>query len=84
MTGHQLCEAACDGDTAKLNTLMCAQGAQSFINYQDTEGFTVLHESAQKGLETVTEQLLVPRCNVNLQSKNGGTPIHVVVGNGHF
>jgi hypothetical protein len=32
MTGQQLCEAASDGDAAKVSTLLSTQGAQSFIN----------------------------------------------------
>jgi hypothetical protein len=40
MTGQQLLEAACDGDAAKVGTLLSTQGAQSFINYQDANGAT--------------------------------------------
>jgi hypothetical protein len=32
-----------------------------------------LHAVAGKGHETVTEQFIVARCNVNLQKKNGST-----------
>jgi hypothetical protein len=32
MTGQQLCEAARDGDEAKVSTLLSTQGAQPFIN----------------------------------------------------
>jgi hypothetical protein len=38
MTGKHLWEAACDGDVAKVCTLLPSQGAQSFINYQDANG----------------------------------------------
>ncbi len=33
---HQLCNAASDGDTATVGTLLSTSGAQSLINYQDT------------------------------------------------
>ena len=66
MTGQQLCEAARDGDAAKVSTL---QAAQSFINYQGARGATPLCFAAAKGHETVTKQLLAARCNVNLQTK---------------
>ena len=59
MTGLQLCEAACAGDAAKVSTLLSTQGAQSFINYQDEHGRTLLHDATIRGHETVTEQLIV-------------------------
>jgi len=36
-------------------------------------GGTPLHFSTQKGLATVTKQLLSARCNVDLQTNNGAT-----------
>jgi hypothetical protein len=36
MPGQQLCEAALDGDAAKVRTLLSTQATQSFINYHDT------------------------------------------------
>jgi ankyrin repeat protein len=69
ITGQQLCEAARDGDAAKVSTLMSTQGAQSFINYQDADGVAPLYATAYLGHAAVTEQLLKARCNVNLQSK---------------
>ena len=39
MTGQQ---AARDGDTVNVSTLMSTQGAQSFINYQGALGATPL------------------------------------------
>jgi hypothetical protein len=70
MTGQQLWEAARDGDAAKVSTLLSTQGAQSFINYQDADGCT------GKGHAAVSKQLLAARCNVDLQEKNGFTPLH--------
>ena len=82
MTGQQLCEAAGDGDAAKVSTLLSTQGAQSFINYQDAHGFTPLHIAAVNGHAAVTEQLIAARCNVNLQAEDGYTPIHFAAGQG--
>jgi ankyrin repeat protein len=62
MTGQQLWNAARDGDTAKVHTLLSTQGAQSFINYQVTNGYTPLHEAAFNGHEAVTKQLISSRC----------------------
>jgi hypothetical protein len=47
MTGKQLWDAALDGDTAKVGTLLSTQGAQSFINYQDKHGTTLLFSAAR-------------------------------------
>jgi ubiquitin C len=82
MTGQQLWEAARDGDTAKVSTLLSTQGAQSFINYQDEAGSTPLHLAAQNGHASVTKQLIEARCNTDVQEENGYTPLHVVAHNG--
>ena len=76
MTGQKLCEAARDGDAAMVSTLLSTQGAQFFINYQDADGATPLHEAAGQGHAAVTKQLLEARCNVNLQDAHGNTPLH--------
>ena len=81
MTGQQLCEAARDGDAAKVSTLLSTQGAQSFINYQKVDGGTALHAAAFGGHATVTKQLIAARCNVDLQMENGRTPLHAAAGN---
>jgi hypothetical protein len=65
MTGQQLWEAACDGDAAKVSTLLSTQGAQSFINYQGALGYTPLHCAAGRGHEAVTEKLLAGRPLLN-------------------
>ena len=76
MTGQQIWNAARDGDTAKVHTLLSTQGAQSFINYQDRNGATALHFAADNGHEAVTKQLIAARCNVDLQDKNACTWPH--------
>ena len=70
MTGQQLCEAAADGDAAKVRTLLSTQGAQSFINYQDALGNTPLHAAASNGDEVITKQLIAALCSVDLQEAN--------------
>jgi 1,6-anhydro-N-acetylmuramate kinase len=57
--GEQLRQAVRRGDAAKVSTLLSTQGAQSFINYQDEHGRTLLHDATIRGHETVTEQLIV-------------------------
>ena len=73
--GQQLCEAALIGDAAKVGTLLSTPGAQSFINYQDVHGVTPLFVAAANGHETVTEQLIEARCNVDLQG--GEVWVHI-------
>ena len=86
MTGRQLWEAALEGDSARVSTLLSTQGAQSFINYQvaHAHGCTPLHLAAGLGHAAVTKQLLAARCNVDVQDTNGfTTPLHVAAGSGH-
>jgi ankyrin repeat protein len=78
MTGQQLCEAARDAYAAKVSTLLCKQGVQSFINYRNEDGATPLHFAAANGHAAVTKQLLAARSNVDLQMANGDTPLHTV------
>jgi len=47
--GQQLCETSRDGDTTKVNRMPSTQCAQSFINYQDTDGVTLLHHTSVTG-----------------------------------
>ena len=72
-----------DGDTAKVSTLLSTQGAQSFINYQGTNGTTPIHCVSQKGHVSVTEQLIEPHYNIDLQAKERVTPLICAVHNGH-
>ena len=42
-----------------------------------------LQSSAENGHEAVTKHLIVARCNVDIQTKNGYTPLHIAVASGH-
>ena len=68
--------AARDGDTVTVRTLLSTAGAQSWINYQDENGATPLSIAAFNGHASVTEQLIKSRCNIELQTKNGPTPLY--------
>jgi ankyrin repeat protein len=83
MTGQRLCEAALDGDAAKVSTLLSTQGAWSFINYQCANGWTPLLFAAQNGHSTTTEKLLAARCSVDLQAVSGCTALQIAASNGH-
>jgi len=83
LAGLQLCEAAREGDAAKVRTLLSTQDAQSFINYQNVRGNTPLHAAAGSGHEAATEQLIAARCNVDLQAESGNTPLHFAADNGN-
>ena len=60
MMGTQLFNAAADGKSTKVRTLLsrATPGVQPFINYQNSNGFTPLHKAADKGHTFVMEQLL--------------------------
>jgi hypothetical protein len=83
MSGQQLCEAARDGEAAKVSTLLSTQGAQSFINYQDARGCTPLLFAAQNGHSAITEKLLAARCSVDLVTEDGCTALQSAASNGH-
>ena len=83
MTGQRLCEAALDGDAAKVSTLLSTQGARSFINYQDARGCTPLLFAARNGHSAITEKLLAACCSVDLVTEDGCTALQSAAGNGH-
>ena len=53
-----LTDAARDGDTVTVRTLLSAADAQSLMNYQDEYGNTPLHMAVQVGHASVTKQLI--------------------------
>jgi ankyrin repeat protein len=55
-----------------------AQGAQSFINYQDKHGTTLFFCAAQSGHASVTKQLIEPRCNIDLKDNVGFTQYYII------
>ena len=68
--GRQLLDAAHDGDSATVRTLLSTPHASSFINYQDEDGITTLHFAVQQEHAAVAKQLIAARCNVDLQVLN--------------
>jgi ankyrin repeat protein len=95
MMGKQLFNAASDGNTTTVKTLLSTiastQGRQSSINYQNENGYSPLHKAADKGHTLVTQQLIAAHCNIDLQTgcsgedeKNGGaTPLLIAAQHGH-
>ena len=79
----QLFEAACEGDAAKVGTLLSTHAAQSFINYQHANGAAPLHWVVRKGHAAVTKQLIAARCNVDLQMEDSSTQLFVAAEYGH-
>jgi ankyrin repeat protein len=69
--GNDLIEASRAGDCAKVETLLASQGVESFINYQNEDGFTPLHCSTTNDQLSVTKLLIEPHCNVNVTSRFG-------------
>ena len=88
MQGMNLVQAAHDGDTVAVRTLLSSAGAQSFINYmEETSGAfmwaTPLSCAARNGHAAVTEQLIAARCNVDLEDKAGARPLSIAAHDGH-
>ena len=83
MKGEQLCRVAIQGDTVTVRRLLSTPDAQSFINYQDTQGLTPLHYSADFGHDAVTKPLIAGHSQVYLQDEKGCTPLYLAAQNGH-
>lgn len=80
--GNELIEASKAGDYAKVATLLSSQDVESFINYQNEDGFTTVNYSTVNDQLAVTKLLIEVRCNVNVTSRFGRTPIMTVAQNG--
>ena len=61
--------------------LLLEHGAHA--NVQDSDGWSPLHVSVEKGFFEVSQLLIEVGCNTNLRSKNGRTPLHCAVANSH-
>ena len=71
-----LINAARDGDTETVRTLLSSAEVQSFINYQDASGASPLHIAAARGHAAVAKQLISAHCNIHLQRTPGSTPLY--------
>ena len=76
-------QASCAGEAAKVATLLAAPDLQSFLNYQNEDGFTALHAATACGDLDVTRLLIEAGCNVNVTSLFGRTPLMTVAQNGY-
>jgi hypothetical protein len=76
--GNNLLQALFAGDVAKVATLLAAQDLQSFLNYQNKDGFTALHAATANDDLDVTRLLIEAGCNVNVTSVLGRTPLMTV------
>jgi len=63
-----------DGDTVTVRTLLSTADAQSWINYQSDLGYTPLYIAALLNQPSITEQLIVARCNIDLHREDRATP----------
>jgi len=68
-------QAAARGDTVTARTLLSTAGALSLINTQDESGRTPLFWAAHNGHASVTDQLIEARCDIDVQDKDGATPL---------
>ena len=80
----ELLHAAVKDDAERVRTLLSEPGEQSFINYtEDENGYTPLFLAAVLQNDSVTEQLIVARCNLDLRANDGRTPLFAAADKGH-
>ena len=77
----RLCDAARDGDTAKIESLL--EGNPEMVFGKDPEGNTALHWAAKAGHRDTAELLISSRASVDATARNGQTPLHVAAFHGH-
>ncbi|XP_066278481.1 ankyrin repeat domain-containing protein 17-like [Branchiostoma lanceolatum] len=81
MKEKELCEAAKNGDTAKVKQLLdegvCSHATSGFLKR------TPLHHSAENGHHKTVIALLIARAAVNTIDVAGRTALHMAAGNGH-
>jgi ankyrin repeat protein len=75
--------ALCHGDTVTVRKMFSTAGAQSWIDYQSDLGYTPLYIAVLMNHESITEQLIVAHCNIDLHREDGTTPLFVAASNGH-
>ena len=71
------------GDTVTVRKMLSTAGAQSWIDYQSDLGYTPLYIAALLNHASITEQLIVARCNIDLHREDGATPLIIAAANGH-
>ncbi len=59
--GNNLWQDSTAGDVAKVATLLAAQDLQSFLSYQNCDGFTALYAATANNDLDVTRLLIVKR-----------------------
>jgi ankyrin repeat protein len=68
-------------DTVTVRNMLSTAGAQSWIDYQSDLGYTSLYIAALLNHASITEQLIVVRCNIDLHREDGATPLIITVAN---
>ena len=63
-----------DGDTVTVRKMLSTADAQSWIDYQSDLGYTPLYIAALLNQPSITEQLIVARCNIDLHREDRATP----------
>ena len=51
----------------------------TFIHHSDSDGLTPIHHATVSGLSSIIEELVSLGADVNLQSHDGQTPLHVAI-----
>jgi ankyrin repeat protein len=63
------------GDTVTVRNMLSTAGAQSWIDWQSDLGYTPLYIAALLNQPSITEQLIVARCHIDLHREDGATPL---------
>ena len=71
------------GDTVTVRNMLSTAGAQSWIDWQSDLGYTPLYIAALLNQPSITEQLIVFRCNIDLHREDGATPLIIAAANGY-
>jgi ankyrin repeat protein len=71
------------GDTVTVRNMLSTAGAQSWIDWQSDLGYTPLYIAALLNQPSITEQLIVARCNIDPHREDGATPLIIAAANGY-